>query len=133
MRAALSMQGQFGKIARAIRRIHQSYQSGLAIEDLAKESGMSVTGFHLHFRRVTNTSPIQYLKSIRLHQARLLMVRNGMTAAAASYEVGYDSPTQFSREFKRLFERSPADEVRRMKAEFAVPPPHAASEFVSSH
>lgn len=133
MRAALSMQGQFGKIARAIRRIHQSYQSGLAIEDLARESGMSVTGFHVHFRRVTNTSPIQYLKSIRLHQARLLMVRNGMTAAAASYEVGYDSPTQFSREFKRLFERSPADEVRRMKAEFAVPPPHAASEFVSSH
>jgi AraC-like DNA-binding protein len=133
MRAALSMQGQFGKVARAIRRIHQSYASGLAVDELAKESGMSVPTFHTHFRSVTNTSPIQYLKSTRLHQARLLMVRNGMTAAAASYEVGYGSPTQFSREFKRLFGRSPADEVRRMKAEFAVPPAHANAEFVSSH
>jgi AraC-like DNA-binding protein len=133
MRAALSMQGQFGKVARAIRRIHQSYSSGLAVEELAKESGMSVPSFHAHFRSVTNTSPIQYLKSTRLHQARLLMVRNGMTAAAASYEVGYGSPTQFSREFRRLFGRSPLDEVRRMKAEFAVPPTHANAEFVSSH
>ncbi len=133
MRAALSMQGRFGKVARAIRRIHQSYASGLGIDELARESGMSVPTFHTHFRSVTNTSPIQYLKSTRLHQARLLMVRNGMTAAAASYEVGYGSPTQFSREFKRLFGRSPAEEVRRMKAEFAVPPAHANAEFVSSH
>jgi AraC-like DNA-binding protein len=133
MRAALSMQGRFGKIARAIRRIHQSYASGLAVEELAQESGMSVPSFHAHFRSVTNTSPIQYLKSTRLHQARLLMVRNGMTAAAASYAVGYGSPTQFSREFKRLFGRSPVDEVRRMKAEFAVPPAHANAAFVSSH
>lgn len=133
MRAALSMQGRFGKIARAIRRIHQSYASGLAVEELAKEAGMSVPSFHSHFRSVTRTSPVQYLKSTRLHQARLLMVRNGMTAAAASYEVGYGSPTQFSREFKRLFGRSPVEEVRRMKAEFAVPPAHANPAFVSSH
>jgi len=133
MRAALAMQGRFGKIARAIRRIHQSYAAGLAVEELAKESGMSVPSFHSHFRSVTRTSPVQYLKSTRLHQARLLMVRNGMTAAAASYEVGYGSPTQFSREFKRLFGRSPVEEVRRMKAEFAVPPAHANAAFVSSH
>jgi AraC-like DNA-binding protein len=133
MRAALSLRGRFGKIARAIRRIHQSYASGLAVEELAKESGMSVPSFHSHFRSVTRTSPVQYLKSIRLHQARLLMVRNGMTAAAASYQVGYGSPTQFSREFKRLFGRSPVEEVRRMKAEFAVPPAHANAAFVSSH
>lgn len=133
MRAALSMQGQFGKIARAIRRIHQSYRTELLVEQLASESGMSVPSFHVHFRGITNTSPIQYLKSTRLHQARLLMVRKGITAAAASYEVGYGSPSQFSREFRRLFGRSPGDEVRRMKADFAVPPAHAASEFVSSH
>jgi len=133
MRAALAMQGRFGKIARAIRRIHQSYAAGLAVEELAKEAGMSVPSFHSHFRSVTRTSPVQYLKSTRLHQARLLMVRNGMTAAAASYEVGYGSPTQFSREFKRLFGRSPVEEVRRMKAEFAVPPAHANAAFVSSH
>lgn len=133
MRAALAMQGQFGKIARALRRIHASFSDDVSVEQLAREAGMSVATFHTHFKAVTQTSPVQYLKSIRLHQARLHMVRNGMTAAAASAAVGYDSPSQFSREFKRLFGRSPVHEVRRMKAEFAVPPPHADSAFVSSH
>jgi AraC-like DNA-binding protein len=133
MRAALAMQGQFGKIARALRRIHASFNVDLDVEQLAREAGMSVPTFHAHFKAVTNTSPMQYLKSTRLHQARLLMVRNGMTAAAASVEVGYDSPSQFSREFKRLFGRSPVEEVKRMKAEFAVPPAHARSIYISSH
>lgn len=133
MRAALAMQGQFGKIARALRRIHATYAQALDVDGLARESGMSVPSFHTHFRTVTRTSPMQYLKSTRLHQARLLMVRNGMTAASASNEVGYESPSQFSREFKRLFGRSPVEEVRRMKAEFALPPAHAGSMFVSSH
>ena len=133
MRAALAMHGQFGKIARALRRIHASFNEDFSVEKLAREAGMSVPTFHTYFKAVTETSPVQYLKSIRLHQARLHMVRSGMTAAAASAEVGYDSPSQFSREFKRLFGRSPIDEVKRMKAEFAVPPPHAASPYVSSH
>ncbi|XQU67383.1 AraC family transcriptional regulator [Cupriavidus sp. H18C1] len=133
MRAALSMHGQFGKIARALRRIHASFHVDVSVEQLAREAGMSVPTFHAHFKAVTKTSPVQYLKSIRLHQARLHMVRSGMTAAAASAEVGYDSPSQFSREFKRLFGRSPVEEVKRMKAEFAVPPAHAGSPFVSSH
>lgn len=133
IRAALAMHGQFGKIARALRRIHASFDADFSVEQLAREAGMSVPTFHMHFKAVTETSPVQYVKSIRLHQARLHMVRNGMTAAAASVAVGYDSPSQFSREFKRLFGRSPVEEVRRMKAEFAVPPAHAASIFVSSH
>ena len=133
IRAALAMHGQFGKIARALRRIHASFDADFSVEQLAREAGMSVPTFHTHFKAVTETSPVQYVKSIRLHQARLHMVRNGMTAAAASVAVGYDSPSQFSREFKRLFGRSPVEEVRRMKAEFAVPPAHAASIFVSSH
>ncbi|USE78713.1 AraC family transcriptional regulator [Cupriavidus gilardii] len=133
MRAALAMHGQFGKIARALRRIHASFHVDVSVEQLAREAGMSVPSFHAHFKAVTKTSPVQYLKSIRLHQARLHMVRHGMTAAAASAEVGYDSPSQFSREFKRIFGRSPVEEVKRMKAEFAVPPPHAGSPFVSSH
>jgi AraC-like DNA-binding protein len=133
MRAALAMQGQFGKIARALRRIHASFNRDLDVEQLASEAGMSLPTFHAHFKAVTNTSPMQYVKSTRLHQARLLMVRNGTTAAAASVDVGYDSPSQFSREFKRLFGRSPIEEVKRMKAEFAVPPAHAASIYISSH
>jgi AraC-like DNA-binding protein len=70
-------------------------------------------------KAVTHTTPIQYLKSTRLHQARLLMIRTGLTAAAASATVGYESPSQFSREFKRVFGRSPKGEVERMKAAFA--------------
>ena len=68
---------------------------------------MSVPAFHANFRAVTQTSPIQYIKSTRLHQARLMMIRDGLTAASASARVGYESPSQFSREFKRFFGRSP--------------------------
>jgi hypothetical protein len=70
MRAALAMQGRFGKIARAIRRIHQSYATGLAVEELAKESGMSVPSFHSHFRSVTRTSPVQCTGRILAPAAR---------------------------------------------------------------
>ena len=133
MRAALAMQGQFGKVVRALRRIHAAFKEDLTVDQLAREAGMSVPAFHVHFKAVTSTSPMQYLKSTRLHHARLLMVRNSITAAAASADVGYESPSQFSREFKRLFGRSPVEEVNRMRADFAVPPPFAASAYVSSH
>ncbi|WP_255557204.1 AraC family transcriptional regulator [Sodalis sp. dw_96] len=133
MRAALLMQGQFGKIAKAIARIHASFSQELNVEQLAAEAGMSVPTFHSHFKAVTNTSPIQYLKSIRLHQARLLMVRNNMTAATACMDVGYESASQFSREFKRLFGQSPQEEAKRMKASFALPPLRTPSGYISSH
>jgi len=133
MRAALTMQGQFGKISRAISMIHRSYDEALGIEQLAREAGMSVPTFHAHFKTVTDTSPLQYLKSTRLHQARLLMLRNGMTAGAACAQVGYESASQFSREFKRLFGRTPVDEVERMRKSFALPPQEDGAPFVSSH
>jgi AraC-like DNA-binding protein len=76
---------------------------------------------------------MQYLKSTRLHQARLLMVREGMTAAAACHAVGYESPSQFNREFKRLFGLTPSREVKRMREHFAVPPKQAVATYVSSH
>nr|WP_233176328.1 AraC family transcriptional regulator [Dyella sp. ASV24] len=133
LRAALGMRGQFGKIGKALRHIHGAYAQPINLAQLAKEADMSVPTFHSHFRAVTQTSPMQYLKSTRLHQARLLMVRQGMTAEAASYAVGYASASQFNREFKRLFGLPPLAEVRRMRADFAIPPAQAASEFVSSH
>jgi AraC-like DNA-binding protein len=82
---------------------------------------------------VTDSSPIQYIKSTRLHQARLLMARYGMTAASAANDVGYESASQFSREFKRLFGSSPQAEVARMKQDFARPDPLPSSIYVSSH
>ncbi|MGE8143626.1 AraC family transcriptional regulator [Pseudomonas frederiksbergensis] len=133
MRAALAARGQFGRISKALRKIHADLGERLDVEQLASEANMSVPTFHTHFKAITYTSPMQYLKSTRLHQARLLMVRNGYSVAMAASEVGYESGSQFSREFKRLFGRTPTDEVARMKGSFALPPPVADSVFVSSH
>ncbi|CAA2109579.1 HTH-type transcriptional activator Btr [Variovorax paradoxus] len=133
MRAALTRQGQFGKVARAIRKIHACFDRPLDIGTLAREAGMSAPSFHAHFKAVTATSPMQYLKSTRLHQARLLMVRNSVTAALACTQVGYESPSQFSREFKRMFGRGPAEEAERMRKAFAMPDPLPHAEYVASH
>jgi AraC-like DNA-binding protein len=133
MRAALVNEGQFGKVAKAIKKIHMSYSDKLDVGQLAQEAGMSAPSFHAHFKHVTATSPMQYLKATRLHQARLLMARNGLTAAAACLQVGYESASQFSREFKRLFGRSPIEEVERMKHAFALLDADPAAIYVSSH
>jgi len=133
MRAALAQQGNFGMVVRAIRLIHSRYAQPLSVDRLAAEAAMSPPTFHTHFRAITGTSPMRYVQSIRLHQARLLMLRHQLTAAAAAVAVGYESASQFSREFKRLFGRPPLEEVERMKRNFAMPVPHGQSEFVSSH
>ncbi len=81
---------------------------------------MSVSALHAHFKAVTATSPMQYLKTTRLHKARMLMVQDALGASLAAERVGYDSPSQFSREFKRLFGAPPADEAQRVRATFSV-------------
>lgn len=133
MRSALAMRGQFGRIGRSLRVIHTGYAQSLDVTQLAAEAGMSVPSFHSHFKAITQVSPIQYLKSTRLHQARLLMVRQDLTAEAACYAVGYTSPSQFSREFKRLFGLTPAQETKRMRERFAVPEAFEDAVYVSSH
>lgn len=133
MREALALKGQYGKIGRALRRIHVGYAEPLDLSELAREAGMSIPAFHSHFKMITQTSPMQYLKSTRLHQARLLMVRQDLTAEAACHAVGYASPSQFTREFRRLFGLTPAAEARRMRTSFAIPPAFPGAEFVSSH
>jgi len=132
MREALSLRGQFGRIGRSLRLIHAEYARPLDVTRLADEAGMSVPSFHSHFKAVTQVSPMQYVKSTRLHQARLLMVRQDLTAETASQAVGYTSPSQFSREFKRLFGQTPAAEARRMREGFALPA-FADATYVSSH
>ncbi|MED5524788.1 MAG: AraC family transcriptional regulator [Pseudomonadota bacterium] len=132
LRSALTQQGAFGQISQALRHIHGHFAEHLEVAALAGLAGMSQATFHSHFRAVTQTSPMQYLKSIRLHQARLLMVREGVNAAAAAIAVGYESPSQFSREFKRLFALTPQQEARRLRQAFALPP-KAAGDFIASH
>ena len=126
MRAALTNQGQFGKIARALRRIHADYTADIDVGMLATEANMSVPAFHVHFKSVTHCSQIQYLKTARLHQARLLLARNDITAQAASSQVGYESASQFSREFKRLFGRSPREEAEAMRRLLTLAPAEPA-------
>lgn len=133
MREALAMKGQYGKIGRALRRIHAHYAEPINLSQLAREAGMSIPSFHSHFKAITQTSPIQYLKSTRLHQARLLMVRQDLTAESACRAVGYTSPSQFSREFRRLFGLTPAAEANRMRKSFAIPPAFPDADYVSSH
>ncbi len=133
MREALAMRGQFGRIGRSLRLIHAAYAQSLDVAQLAEEAGMSVPSFHSHFKAITQVSPMQYVKSTRLHQARLLMLRHDLTAEAAGHAVGYTSASQFTREFKRLFGLTPAAEAKRMRESFAIPEAFEDAMYVSSH
>ena len=133
IRAALAHQGNFGRIARVLRRIHGDYAQLLDVGSLAREAGLSIPAFHAHFKTVTATSPIQYIKSVRLHQARLLMIRDALTVAAAGARVGYESASQFNREFKRFFGRSPGEEAREMRSAFALMAPTQLDAVALAH
>lgn len=113
LRAAAARNDQFVRIARVLGHIHTDYAHALSTEELAKLAGMSVSTFHHNFKAVTATSPLQYLKSIRLHRARLLMVQADHSASTAAAAVGYESASQFGREFKRFFGASPGEERDR--------------------
>jgi AraC-like DNA-binding protein len=87
----------------------------LRIEQLARELGMSVSGFHHHFKAVTGMSPLQFQKQLRLREARRLMLSEGLGAARAGYRVGYNDASHFSREYKRLFGAPPGQDVKRLR------------------
>lgn len=133
IRAALAHQGNFGRISRVLRFIHTDYAKSMGVESLASKAGLSIPAFHVHFKTVTSTSPIQYIKSVRLHQARLLMIRDNLTAAAASERVGYESASQFNREFKRFFGRSPGEETREMRSAFTLMAPTQLDAITLAH
>ena len=115
LRGLVVQNGHLRPIAKALRRIHTAYQSDLDVEALAREAHMGVSTFHHAFRSVTATSPLRYLKTVRLHKARMLLAEAGISAGDAAAKVGYVSPSQFSREFKRLFGTSPSEEAARLK------------------
>jgi AraC-like DNA-binding protein len=109
---AMAIKNQkFFQIARILNRIHDSYSEKINLDALAQESGMSISSFHTAFKSVTNITPLQYIKSVRLHKARMLMKTDGLSAYKAAFEVGYESPSQFNREYKRLFGETPAKDV----------------------
>jgi AraC-like DNA-binding protein len=98
-------------LARAIHRIRSHYDQPLRIEDLAALAAMSVTSFHRHFRALTSMTPIQFQKQIRLHEARTRLLAEPGDIAGAGFAVGYDSPSQFSREYRRMFGAPPSRDL----------------------
>jgi len=123
LHASLNARGRFGDVLRAVRLITARHMQPLTVERMAREAAMSVPSFHAHFRRITGCSPLQYLKTVRLHRARLLMARYQLTAMSACGQVGYESDSQFSREFKRLFGLPPAEEMARIRRGGVALPP----------
>lgn len=100
------------QISRAIEWLKQNFTSPLRIEDLAEKSGMSNSTFHHHFKDLTDMSPLQYQKWLRLSEARRLMMTEMLDASSASFRVGYESPSQFSREYSRLFGLPPSKDIK---------------------
>lgn len=115
LRAVAARHSHCGQIGNVLRQIHASYSEDFRMETLAREASMSVSAFHRHFKAVTTLAPLQYIKSIRLHKARMLMVRDGLDVGIVAKRVGYDSPSQFSREYKRFFGTSPSGERGRVQ------------------
>lgn len=107
--------GPGDRIAEAVERLRREFDQPLRIENLAREMGMSVSGFHHHFKAVTAMSPLQFQKHLRLQEARRILLAENLDAASAGYRVGYDDASQFSREYKRLFGQPPLRDVERLR------------------
>ncbi len=99
------------RIASAIELLKANFTKPIRVEDLARHAGMSSSSFHYHFKEVTSMSPLQYQKQLRLLEARRLMLTETSDASSAAYRVGYESPSQFSREYSRLFGAPPIRDI----------------------
>ena len=107
--------GTFSQVAHALKVMQNDYAAKIDVEQLASTARMSASAFHRAFKEITSDSPMQYLKKIRLMKARDLMVQKNMKAYIAADQVGYESSSQFSREFKRYFGQSPAEMTRELR------------------
>jgi transcriptional regulator GlxA family with amidase domain len=112
MIAALQQKGRSGKIIQSLAWLRKNYGLEIAVTDLARAVGMSVPSYHVHFKGLTGNSPMQYVKAMRLHEARLMIARQTRTIAEVAALVGYASPAQFSRDFKRHFGRTASQEIK---------------------
>ncbi|MBY3188949.1 AraC family transcriptional regulator [Rhizobium leguminosarum] len=116
MRHITSGQGPVAQIGRAIAWIGKNFRERFSIERLATEVGMSPSSLHEHFRAVTAMTPLQFQKQLRLQDARSLMLVQNIDVTTAAFHVGYESPSQFSREYRRHFGESPARDIARLRA-----------------
>jgi AraC-like DNA-binding protein len=107
-------------ISHAVRWITEHYTESFRVEDLARDCGMSTSAFHRNFQAVTGFSPIQFQKQIRLQRSRVMLMTGADDAATIGYRVGYDSASQFSREYRRQFGLPPGRDAARLRAEAAL-------------
>lgn len=114
LRAMFTRDSGSWQIAKAISLLKEKYRQKLNIETLAQNVGMSPSSFYRTFRNITHTSPLQYQKMLRLTEAQRMMIAERCDAATASYRVGYESPAQFSREYKRMFGAPPREDTRNL-------------------
>jgi AraC-like DNA-binding protein len=112
LRAVATLGDQSHRTAKAVAWITANYAKPLHVEELAQVASMGVSTLHHHFRMLTAMSPLQYQKQLRLQSARSLMLNNGLDAASAAFEVGYESATQFNREYSRFFGQPPIRDIR---------------------
>jgi AraC-like DNA-binding protein len=103
------------RIAEIIQRIKADFTKPMQVDELAGQASMSPSSFHHHFKEVTSMSPLQYQKQLRLLEARRLMLAENSNAVNAAYRVGYESPSQFSREYFRMFGASPIGDIKRLR------------------
>jgi len=115
LRQIASGDSRMAQIRQAINWIRQEFDKPLPIEETAARFGMSASTFHRHFRAVTAMSPLQYQKALRLQQARRALFAGARDISSAAYAVGYESPSQFSREYARMFGASPAQDIARLR------------------
>ncbi|APX66103.1 AraC family transcriptional regulator [Sphingomonas sp. gentR] len=104
------------QVSRAIAAIRRRFDAPIRIADVAAEAGMSASSLHAHFKAITRMTPLEYQKQLRLQEARRLMLTEGATASTAGFAVGYESPSQFSREYRRLFGAPPRADIERLHA-----------------
>lgn len=107
---------QTRRVAKAIDHIRAHFNESIAMDELARRVNLSPSAFFLHFKRVTSISPLRYQKELRLQEARRLLMSEGADAASAAYQVGYESPSQFSRDYARMFGLPPGADRKRLAA-----------------